>query len=245
MKLTTRVVLIISAAVFPLALNVAKAAPNTVMLDAIPNYYTGHGGGEFTAYTVPNSFYGNYAAVAQVNGGFETFCMETGVEFSPGATYYYSLGNTTQPFPANSSQKGSGLDLTAGVAYLYYQFGKGLLSDYDYADLSKGGGRQTDADLLQSAIWYLQGGQTYGNYPNGNNKFVTDAINGTGGTWDDAEAAYTGSAVQVLQMWSDADHTKAAQNQLVLTPVPDGGLTVTLLGGALIGLQVLRRKLTA
>jgi hypothetical protein len=213
-----------------------------VMLDAIPNYYTGNGGGEFTAYTQPGSFLGNYSPLAVVNNGFETFCMETGVEFSPGATYYYTLGNTTQPSTVNTAT-GTGLALTAGAAYLYYQFGKGLLTDYNYTDLTKGGGRQTDADLLQSAIWYLQGGQSYGSYPSGINKFLADAIAGTGGTLADAEADYTGSQVQVLQMWADPNHTIAAQNQLVL--VPDGGLTVALLGGGLIGLQVLRRKLTA
>jgi hypothetical protein len=240
MNLTNRVVLMVSAAVLPLAFNVAKAGPDMVMLDAIPNYYTGHGGGEFTAYTQPGSFVGNYSSVAVVNGGFETFCMETGVEFSPGATYYYTLGNTTA-----GSGAGGGLALTAGAAYLYYQFGKGLLTDYNYTDHTQGGGRQTDADLLQSAIWYLQGGQSYGSYPSGVNKFLLDAEAGTGGTLADAQADYTGSQVEVLQMWADPNHTIAAQNQLVLTPVTDGGLTVALLGGALIGLQVLRRKLTA
>ena len=230
-------------AVVPMMVNVVKATPNQVMVDTIPNYYTGNGGGEFTAYTTPGSFLGNYAPGAIVNQGFETFCMETGVEFSPGATYYYTLGNMTQP--TTGGGQGSGLKLTAGVADLYYQFAKGTLAGFDYNDLSVGGGRQTDADLLQSAIWLLQGGQTFGSYPSGNNKFLTEAIllaGGINGTLADAEADYTGSTVQILQLWSNSDDTGAAQNQLVL--VPDGGLTVSLLGGALIGLQVLRRKLS-
>ena len=243
MKLNSNVVLIVSAAILPLAIGVAKANPNTVMLDTIPNYYTGHGGGEFTAYTAPGTFLGNYASVAIVKGGFETFCMETGVEFSPGATYYYSLGNSTKPDSVNK-QTGSGLALTAGVADLYYQFAKGTLAGFNYTDLSVNGGRQTDADLLQATIWFLQGGQTYGSYPNVNvnNKFLNEAIALSGGTLADAEADYTGSIVKVLQMWSNPNDTGPAQNQLVL--VPDGGLTVSLLGGALIGLQMLRRKLS-
>ncbi len=48
-------------------------------------------GGEFTAYTSPQSFLGDYAAVSQVGGGFETFCVQTAVDFSPGTTYNYSL----------------------------------------------------------------------------------------------------------------------------------------------------------
>ena len=226
------------AAVVPMMVNVVKANPNTVVLDTTSTYYPGIGGGEFTAYTKPNTFLGNYAPVATAYNGFETFCLETGVEFSPGATYYYSLGTITQPVPGNK-QQGSGLMLSQGTAYLYYQFGKGLLSDFDY---TPGAGRQADDNLLQAAIWYLQGGQTFGGYPVPtvlDNKFYADAINALGG---DVLDAYTGSNVRVLQVWSNPDDSGAAQNQLVL--VPDGGLTVSLLGGALIGLQLLRRKLS-
>ena len=225
------------AAAVPMAVTVVNANPNTVVLSTT-SYYPGLGGGEFTAYTLPGTFLGNYAPVAQAYGGFETFCMETGVEFSPGTLYYYSLGNITQPTPGNT-QQGSGLALTQGAAYLYYQFGKGLLSGFDYT----GAGRMADDNLLQAAIWALQGGQSYGGYPTPitSNQFYNDAIAASGGSLTDAVGAYTGSAVKVLQVWTNPDDTGAAQNQLVL--VPDGGLTVALLGGALIGLQALRRKL--
>jgi hypothetical protein len=236
MKLIHAVVLTVSVAVVSMAVNVVKANPNTVMLDAT-SYYPGLGGGEFTAYTLPDTFLGNYAPVAQAYGGFETFCMETGVEFSPGTLYYYTLGDVTQPTPGNA-QQGSGLALSQGAAYLYYQFGKGLLGDFDYAP---GSGRQADDNLLQAAIWAFQGGQSYGGYPTPitSNKFYIDALNALG---TNVVNAYTGSSVAVLQVWENPDDTGAAQNQLVL--VPDGGLTVSLLGGALIGLQLLRRKLS-
>jgi hypothetical protein len=236
MKLIHAVVLTVSVAVVSMAVNVVKANPNTVMLDAT-SYYPGLGGGEFTAYTLPDTFLGNYAPVAQAYGGFETFCMETGVEFSPGTLYYYTLGDVTQPTPGNA-QQGSGLALSQGAAYLYYQFGKGLLGDFDYAP---GSGRQADDNLLQAAIWAFQGGQSYGGYPTPitSNKFYIDALNALG---TNVVNAYTGSSVAVLQVWENPDDTGAAQNQLVL--VPDGGLTVSLLGGALIGLRLLRRKQT-
>ena len=240
MKFVRKTILTIIAVALPMAVVVpVKANPNTVVLDAT-SYYPGLGGGEFTAYTLPETFLGNYAPVAQAYGGFETFCMETGVEFSPGTLYYYTLGNVTQPTPGNA-QQGSGLPLSQGVAYLYYQFGKGLLSDFNY---TSGAGRQADDNLLQAAIWALQGGQSYGGYPTPitDNKFYNDAIAHFNGSLTDAASAYTGSDVQVLQVWINPDNTGAAQNQLVLTSVPDGGLTVALLGGALIGLQVLRRK---
>jgi hypothetical protein len=221
----------------PMAVAVVNATPNTVVLDTT-SYYPGLGGGEFTAYTLPQTFLANYAPVAQAYGGFQTFCLETGVEFSPGTQYYYTLGNVTQPNPGNS-QQGSGLALSQGAAYLYYQFGKDLLGDFDY---TPGAGRMADDNLLQAAIWYLQGGQTYGSYPvptTSNNKFYADALTEFGGLTG-ADSAYTGTAVKVLQVWINSNDTGAAQNQMVL--VPDGGLTVSLLGGALIGLQVLRRK---
>ena len=237
MKLN-RVALIISAAILPLAVAVVKANPNTVMLDAISPYYTGMGGGEFTAYTLPNTFVGNYAPGAQVSGGFETFCMETGVEFSPGTTYYYTLGYFTKPDPGNAQQAGSGLALTQGAAYLYYLFGKGNLGGFDY---TPGSGRATDDNLLQAAIWAFQGGQSLGTYPSGvvGNPYYADATNHLGSAAFDA---YTGTSVQVLQVWTNPNDTGPAQNQLVL--VPDGGLTVALLGGALVGLQMLRRKVS-
>src|ERR1035438_6749895 len=149
-------ILAMLAAAVPMAVTVVNANPNTVVLSTT-SYYPGLGGGEFTAYTLPGTFLGNYAPVAQAYGGFETFCMETGVEFSPGTLYYYTLGNITQPTPGLASQ-GSGLALTQGAAYLYYQFGKGLLSGFDYT----GAGRMADDNLLQAAIWALQGGQSSG-----------------------------------------------------------------------------------
>jgi hypothetical protein len=224
------------AAAVPMMVNVVKANPNTVVLDTT-SYYPGLGGGEFTAYTLPKTFLANYAPVATAFGGFETFCLETGVEFSPGTLYYYTLGNVTQPVPGNA-QQGSGLKLSQGTAWLYNAFGKGLLGNFDY---TPGAGRKADDNLLQAAIWYLQGGQTYAGYPTPitSNKFYIDAVNALGlDVLDD----YTGSSVKVLQVWANPDDTGPAQNQIVL--VPDGGLTVSLLGGALIGLQMLRRKLS-
>jgi hypothetical protein len=238
MNLNRSTVLAIMAVAASFAVTVVQAGPNTVILDTTSTYYPGLGGGEFTA-TTSEDFTGNYAADAKVPGGFQTFCMETGVEFSPGASYYYTLGNITQPNPAND-QAGSGLQLSKGTAYLYYQFGKGLLSDFNY---TPGAGRMADDNLLQAAIWALQGGQSYGSYPvptTLNNKFYADAISILGGSVLDP---YTDGIVAVLQVWANADDTGPAQNQLVLLGVPDGGLTVALLGGALIGLQVMRRKL--
>lgn len=235
----------IQATVLILAVTVVKASNvGTVILNDSSTVYPGNGGGEFTANTSID-YTGNYASEATYNGGFETFCIETGVEFTPGQKYYYTLGDVSQPIPAKGT--GSALALTTGAAWLYYEFGTGNLDNFDY---TYGSGRKADDNLLQAALWYLQGAQTYGSYPNGGtgNIYYEAAVSALGGSVSDP---YNGTYVEVLQMWADSDDTIAAQNQLVLTGdgpppiphVPDGGMTVILLGGTLVGLQALRRKL--
>jgi hypothetical protein len=220
----------------------------TVTLDTEPGW-SGLGGGEFTAFTGTGpSYVGNYASSATYTSGsstgFDTFCVETGVTFSPGTKYYYSLGQVAAPGSTPSST-GAGVTLTAGAAWLYYEFAKGALTGFNYTDQTT---RTTDDNLLQSAIWMLQNAQTDGNYgayqpvTTSDNSYYKAAITQYG-SLAGAEAANANASVQILQMWTGTDMTagEAAQNQLVL--VPDGGMTVALLGGALVGLQALRRKL--
>lgn len=234
-----------------MAIGVKATDVGTITLDALPGVYPGLGGGEFTAFTSVN-YLGNYASSAEYtyggNTGFETFCIETGVEFSPGSTYHYTLGNISQPVPVDGV--GSATPLSYGTAWLYYEFATGNLGNFNY---TYGSGREADDNLLQAAIWAFQGGQTYGSYPNGGagNIYYDAAVSALGGVAN-ADGAYNGTTVQIIQMWVNANDTGAAQNQLVLTgntppvphPTPDGGLTVILLGGALAGMQVLRRKLS-
>jgi hypothetical protein len=204
-------------------------------------------GGEFTAIASPSLLGNGYVPSTEVtvNGqtGFQTFCLETGVYLNPGTQYYYTLGTTTQPLSGGGA--GSDLPLSAGAAYLYYEFATGQLAGYNYANSGPGLSRKDDAGLLQAAIWYLQGGQTKSGYPDwSTDPFYTLAL-------ANANSSYL-SYVDVLQLWSNSNDTGAVQNQLVLTgtrpppsPVPDGGMTVVLLGSALVGLQTLRRKLVS
>ena len=226
----------------PFAVNVAMA--NTVTLYS--GSYTYSVGGEITAITSPSLLGNGYVssteqAVSGHGTGFQTFCLETGVTFNYGTTYYYTLGQTTQPTSGGGS--GSGLALTQGAAYLYYEFATGQLAGYNYANSGSGLSRLNDAALLQAAIWYLQGGQTHSGFvtpTTSNDPFYALAL-------ANANSSYL-NYVDVLQLWSNSNDTGAVQNQLVLTgtrPVPDGGTTVVLLGGALAGLQALRRKLVS
>lgn len=224
-----------------LAIPAVQATPDivgTVQLDTESGIYPGLGGGEFTAYTSQN-FVQNYNTAATYNGGFETFCLETGVDFSPGSTYSYSLGTVAQPLSGGGA--GSDLALSAGAAWLYQEFATGgLMQNYGFAS-SYGSQREQDDNLLQAAIWAFQGSQTYPGYPSGDNQFYTDAVDALGGV-SVATGAYTGTAVEVLQMWNTDG--SAAQNQLVF--VPDGGETAGLLGIGLLGVflfQFRRRNL--
>jgi hypothetical protein len=257
----------------------------TVMLNAYSGVYPNLGGGEFTAYTSQN-FNQYYAAGALLTSselstlgdsggpylnsadttGFETFCIETGVEYTPGnwpggGSYYYSLGNVAQPVPPTGS--GSAISLTTGAAWLYYEFatagnfGGYATFNYTYSTENGEGTRQYDDDLLQAAIWALQGGQTYdegSGPPNSyevptmaNNMYYAAAIDEFG--LANATNCYNGSTVQILQMWtgeSDGLGTGAAQNQLVLTSdtwtVPDVAETAGLLGIAFFGIVLLRSR---
>lgn len=224
----------------PMLVTLAKA--NTVTLDQ--GAYSYDVGGEFTAYTSPQSFLGNYASSATLNGGFETFCIETAVDFYPGSTYTYNL----------SAVDSQGRQLSEGAAFLYYEFANGQLSGYDYntantyADVLQ---RRTDAGLLQSALWWLQGQQSYndGNYQiptTSNNPYYNLAITTLGAA--NATNANNGTyGVDVLQMWNGST---AAQNQLVCvssgsgggngSPVPDNGSTAGLIAMALAGMISLK-----
>ena len=262
MKLIRAAVMTVLAATPPMAGSVARATASpdvlgTVVLQDNTGYYPGLGGGEFTATfsspTAQSATTAFYASPAIVDGGVETFCLETGVDFYPGQSYYYSLGYMSQPASPANPGIGSGLPLANGTAWLYYEFGTGLLNGFDYAaPTTPGSQRLADDNLLQAAIWMFQGGQTYGGYvtPNlstDNDPYYNAAVAALGGL-SKADSPYTGPNVEILQMWDNADGTGAAQNQVILTApdpfsVPEGGQTAGLLGGTLAGLQGLRRKL--
>jgi hypothetical protein len=206
--------------------------------------YSYSDGGEFTAVTAGGpTFTGNgYSSKTLVGGGFQTFCIESTVYFSPGQAYSYTLSTTTDS---------QGQALTQGAAYLYYQFATGNLSGYNY---TAGSGRTASAGALQAAIWYLMGGQSVAGWVYTAANITSDSFYNLAvaefGTAAKAAAAYTGGSVEILELSANGT---PAQNQLVLTgvpmpngsPVPDGSTTVLLLGAALSGLALLKRKLSA
>jgi hypothetical protein len=228
------------------------------MADSVELYYGPYAysvGGEFTAVTSP-SYLANYAPSTQVatatGTGFETFCVQTQVDFTP-----YNWGNTTPyNFTLSLSSIGTGWNpsdafaLSEGTAYVYSQFAQGILSGYDYTDTAT---RITDAGELQAAIWALQGGQTYGGFPSGTtgNPFYTDAVDYLGA--NNLETAATPSTDFGVEIMNFTDgNGNSAQNQLMYVPptpypptAPDGGATLGLLALSVSGLAALSRRLGA
>ena len=213
-------------------------------------------GGEFTAIlsgdtTESTYILNNYASVAKasISGqtGFETFCVEMDEGFNPGSTYTANISPNI--VPGNTA-------LSVGVAWLYMEFATGKLAtagttygvtgaNYSY---STGTGRESAADQLQDAIWYLSGEINSGNQGYVNNskllyKFSTstdpylalvDKVFGTSGAEANATADEFG--VQVLNLSTTVGYgadcrTVYAQDQLVYCPVPEAS---TIMAGALM-----------
>lgn len=227
-------------------------ANNTVVLTQGPYSYSD--GGEFTATTVPTlatlSYYSPYTSTST---SFQTFCVQVTTEFLPGATYSYSVNSISlggPNYPGGSVPLGqpNSYPLSEGTAWLYSQFARGTLANYDYNianDPADAAIRKTDAGILQAAIWALQGGQVDGSYPSGvaGNIYYGEALAALGVNIDTVATPATDDHVEIMNLsqYNGGDNGPGYyQNQLIL--VPDGGSTVSMLGAgftllALAGLR--------
>ena len=207
---------------------------------------TGEQGALITTGTGLGSTWSFYAPVARDQYGsgqpnIQTFCVEGAEHIYPDTAYDVTTGTYTRY---------TGTELTVGAAWLYFEFATGQLS-YNY-----GAGRTTSADQLQRTIWALMGqeGQTLANTATDPYTImVLSEFGSSDPTLDTGAFAPNGSQypVSVLRLWAHGDvgneyAPNAMQDQLILTadpPVPDGGMTVALLGMALTGLGVVSRKI--
>jgi hypothetical protein len=186
---------------------------------------------------------------------FETFCIGTQVDYTPGSGFNYQISDTVEPTGGVTLGHPPGLDYVAwGTAYLYSQYRAGAI----------GHGSANDAtdDALQAAIWILQGQTISGvvSFGSGDPNVTTviaagnalisslvvpaAASHGVSDT-SDANGAF-GVYSMNLYTGSLSSNPTYYQPQLCLVAVPE---PTTILAGALLLLpfgastvRILRRK---
>jgi hypothetical protein len=179
---------------------------------------------------------------------FQTFCVGSQVNYTPGNTYNYQISDTVQP--AGSGGVGAPGYVTWGTAYLYSQFLSGLLGVGGNSSISTPGNAINDA--LQAAIWNLQGQSLSGITLSGPlniadyNGFLNDAaVAASAAHVSDGSDANGAFGVYALNMLSAPGAYAQPELVQIPAPVPESS---TVFAGALLlvplGLSVLRRART-
>lgn len=225
-----------------LAAIVSSARANSVYVTHFAGYWFG-GGGEFSLnFTAPLdpaielSAYAPQAIIAVPGDGtyYQSFCLELGESVPLNNTYSYVVNDRA----INGGVGPAGDPISIGTAFLFSQFAAGTLAGYDYTATSYGVDRSASAAYLQQAIWWLENEETLSASQQAANSFIVLVQ----GMWTNPMADNNGTyRVAALNLYDAAGNL--AQDQLVL--VPDGGLTVALLGMAFIGLLALKRRFLA
>ena len=167
------------------------------------------GGGAFTIYDLTQ------------NVTFGSFCLERNEYISIGGTYIVD-GVTGAAVSGGVGGAIGGSDPLSGkTAWLFYNFTMGTLSGNT--------GSTSDQNLLQQAIWMLEGELDI----DASNKFYALATTGVD-VWGDG---YIGP-VRVLNLKTASGGP--VQDQLVVTPEP---ISLLLLGLGLMGVAGVRRKI--
>jgi len=232
-----------------------SAQANQISISRIDGYYAGVGG-EFTITAVdPNATAAitnivipNYSASTTNENGllsFQTFCIEYTEHVNPPETDNYDVnpagavgGGALGPNPD---------PLSLGTEYLYQSFATGALAPlYNY---TPGAGRQNSAAALQEAFWYLEDEITLSN-PLTNVFLNLVNTNIAGGLAFAKTNTDTGNLYNVFALNLTDLSGGDRQSQLVygnintttFNNVPDGGLTLMMLGAGLSGLAILRRR---
>jgi hypothetical protein len=206
---------------------VTSMQADTLMLSQNPSYSVDDGGAYVAQLLSGSLNNADYSGVAKFgSNGFLTFCLEDNEVFAPGGYYDFVL-NAGAVNGGVSGQTSLNYDgVSRGTAYLYSQFAQGLLAGvagFTYDTSATGYG------YLQNAIWNLEGeiatSNALANWVKTNIANWNDDSNGTQGVYALNLTYPNGSR---------------AQDQLYFK-VPEQGLTVALLGLALVGLAGFRR----
>ncbi len=221
---------------------------NNVRMVRYGNYNAGVGGGEFTVIPLAtgspdlrNALNSYVFPKTTFFGGFQTFCLEEKMAYPFGLAQadVNKFGDALGGGPNVGAPGPDGGDpISQGTAWLYERFARGTL-DYDYTagPGPVGQGRRDDAAALQLAIWWLEDEAVSDQSAN---KYVVEAQTFFSGKAKDDNAP-AGFGVGVLNVTVDGKPGVDYQDVLIL--VPDGGLTVGLLGLGMLLLGGIRRKL--
>lgn len=199
-------------------------------------------GNLFAASTTLNWADGNHSAsggefklVTDSNGTFNSFCIEHNEFVSLGGTYTYSISGGAIAGGYTGATAGTD-PISIGSAYLYRNFIDNTLSGYTHSAAN-----QND---LQNAFWWLEGelgvAQNNPSYDPSTNPFLTAAKTALSkASLSDLQADSSGAyGVYAMNMYN-SDGTKA-QDQLIA--IPDGGMTLAMLGMACASFGLMRRK---
>jgi hypothetical protein len=216
----------------------AWAIPGVTVTRMSGYYDTTYGGGEFTIKSTPWANPVHYSPLTLVGGGFQSFCVEVTEYISSGQPYWAELSTEAKLGGAGG---GSPDPLSIGTAWLYKLFAQGQLSGYDY---TPGSGRAASARALQETIWWLED-EIAAMPSNSFSSMVVAQFGGAANAKVNYDPSTAGFSVRVINLYDldgfgNPDYTKPKQDQLVY--LPDGGLTMVLLGIGMLGVAALRRK---
>jgi hypothetical protein len=206
----------------------AQAMAATVVLSLQDIYDTQDGGGPFTM-TLSGNLIVNGTTIATSGTVFTTFCVEIDEYFNPGNTYSAQVNANESAVWGGIGGSSSGDPLSEDAAWLFAMYSQKQFSS------------NADARDLQRAIWYLEEEFVLTAQEVLDNPYlqaVSTTFNGINRSKDATLGEY-GVYVVNLTDSSGGRH----QDQLIL--VPDGGLTVMLLGLGVGGLALISRKFRA
>jgi len=227
---------------FAMLLMLALASPaiaGQIYVGSYGTYQSGHGG-EFTYQVVGTPSWldlSHYAASTRGSASFQSFCVETNEYLYTNTVYDAALtdsavnggsGTSTHPDP-----------VSRGTGWLYSQFATGTLAGYSFTGTVAE--RRASADLLQRTIWWLEDeSSSYVGDLTGN--VFYNAVVAKFGAVEAKRGSAAEYGVKALNL-TNSSRCSGGLCQDALFYVPDGGATLALLGGALMGLGLLRQKL--